>query len=423
MSQGSGRLVACRALPPTPGCALRASTSHGLRAGQGFASIGEARASARCRAGTGLRRVQVGRRSTGAGCGRGRRRCGDRVARDRAQLVASRHPASRPAASLRPILAITGPRELARATKRHRDLEIDDEVYRRARVIAEGELSGGRSLSRDELFAAWQLAGIATAAQRGYHLIWRLALEAVVCAGPVEGRGQRFVLCDEWIPAAASDPARDETLAALLTAYLDGHGPATVRDFAWWSGLTLGDARTAHAAAGDAVVAFDDERLVIAGAETTTPGRSVRLALAPFDEYFLGYADRRRCAIPVRPARRPRLERRLPADPRRERPGRGRVEGEAGRRRGIRRARPVRTADRRRRVRERAPRSGRDSGASRSTRPPSSRLSGTPAMGGPGARDRPSNTLAHGTDGPGHAGPSVLDGAVITAAARPAARG
>lgn len=267
-------------------------TSHGLRGRGGFASISEAvrRLGAVQAQDFVASKWVVGARVPGA------------VEADVDAAIASREIVRSsllrgtlhlvPAASLRPILALTGPRDLARSAKRHRDLEIDDEVYRRARVIAEDKLSGGRSLSRDELFAEWQLAGIATAAQRGYHLIWRLALEAVVCAGPVEGRGQRFVLCDEWIPGAENNPARDETLAALLTAYLDGHGPATVRDFAWWSGLTLGDARTAHAAAGGAVVAFDDDRLVTTEADATTPGRSGRLALAPFDEYFLGYADR-----------------------------------------------------------------------------------------------------------------------------------
>ncbi|WP_232497186.1 winged helix DNA-binding domain-containing protein [Agromyces humatus] len=267
-------------------------TSHGLRGGRGFASVSEAvrRLGAVQAQDFVASRWVVGARVPGA------------VEADVDAAVASREIVRSwplrgtlhlvPAASLRPILAVTGPRELARAAKRHRDLEIDDEVYRQARLIAERELGGGRSLSRDELFGAWQRAGIATAAQRGYHLIWRLALEAVVCPGPVEGRGQRFVLLDEWIPAAASDPTRDETLAALMTGYLDGHGPATLRDFAWWSGLTLGDARTAHAAARAAVDAFDDERLVVSGADAPTPGRSAALALAPFDEYFLGYADR-----------------------------------------------------------------------------------------------------------------------------------
>jgi Winged helix DNA-binding domain len=267
-------------------------TSHGLRGGRGFASISEAvrRLGAVQAQDFVASKWVVGARVPGAieadvdAAIESRDIVRSSLLRGTLHLV--------PAASLRPILSVTGPRELARSAKRHRDLEIDDEVYRRARAIAEGELSGGRSLSRDELFAEWQSAGIATAAQRGYHLIWRLALEAVVCAGPVEGRGQRFVLCDEWVPAEPSPPNRDETLATLLTAYLDGHGPATVRDFAWWSGLTLGDARVALAAAGDAVVAFDDDRFVIVGAAASTSARSTGLALAPFDEYFLGYADR-----------------------------------------------------------------------------------------------------------------------------------
>ena len=164
-----------------------------------------------------------------------------------------------------------------------------------ARAIAERDLVGGRSLSRDELQAAWQAAGISTAGQRGYHLIWWLAHDGVLCCGPVEGRGgQRFVLLDEWSPRVAPPKTREETLTALFVDYLRGHGPATVQDFAWWSGLTLTDARAALADAGDGVVAFDDERFVVA--EPSSGSRATRAsgrhALAAFDEYYLGYRDR-----------------------------------------------------------------------------------------------------------------------------------
>ncbi|RZS66282.1 winged helix DNA-binding protein [Agromyces ramosus] len=203
-----------------------------------------------------------------------------------------------PTETLRPILAITGPRIMQRAATRHRQLELDREVYSRARELAETALAGGASLSREELLAAWEAAGIRTTGQRGYHLIWWLAQDAVLCCGPVEGRGQRFVLLDEWAPAAGRVPDRDETLANLAVAYAAGHGPVTVRDFAWWSGLTLTDARTAFAAAGGALVAFDEERVVAADAgwaadpASTTPRTSRRFVLAAFDEYFLGYTER-----------------------------------------------------------------------------------------------------------------------------------
>lgn len=205
-----------------------------------------------------------------------------------------------PASMLRPILAITGPREQQRAVKRHAELELDAAVYRKVRTITEHELAGG-SRSRVELQEAWEAAGIVTTGQRGYHLIWWLANDAVVCWGPIEGRSQRLVLLDEWAPGPAGSAAPDDreaTLAALFLSYVRGHGPATVRDFAWWSGLTLTDARKAHAAVGDAVADFGDERLVAADSgwpadpASATPRATRALVLAAFDEYFLGYTDR-----------------------------------------------------------------------------------------------------------------------------------
>jgi hypothetical protein len=203
-----------------------------------------------------------------------------------------------PSEHLRAILAITGPREVQRSALRRQQLELDDATFRRARAIAEAELSAGRSLSRDELQTLWQASGIETTGQRGYHLIWRLAVEGVLCWGPIEARAQRLVLLDEWITPEPGGFDRDETLATLFLAYVTGHGPVTVRDFAWWSGLTLGDARAAHAAAGHAVTAFDDTRFVAADAgwpaDPASPAPRPRggLALAAFDEYFLGYGDR-----------------------------------------------------------------------------------------------------------------------------------
>src|SRR5215207_2718566 len=127
------------------------------------------------------------------------------------------------------------------------------------------------------------------------------ASEAVICWGPIEARGQRLVLLDEWAPGPAGSTARSDreaTLATLFLAYVRGHGPVTVRDFAWWSGLTLTDARVAHVAVGDAVAAFDAERYVAtdsgwpADPSAAAPRAAGKLALAAFDEYFLGYTDR-----------------------------------------------------------------------------------------------------------------------------------
>ncbi|MEF3403766.1 winged helix DNA-binding domain-containing protein [Agromyces sp. CCNWLW203] len=200
---------------------------------------------------------------------------------------------------LRPILRLTAARLMQRAAKTHRDEGLDDEVHAVARRVAVHELEGGRAATRDELQTAWAAAGIDTAGQRGYHLIWRLANEGLLCCGPVETRArQRFVLLDEWSPRRPDEPEdTDEILGRLFTGYVRGHGPVTVRDFAWWTGITLTQARIAQAAAGEAVVPFDDERFVAADAPSmpavsSSAEPSGRHVLAPFDEYFLGYGDR-----------------------------------------------------------------------------------------------------------------------------------
>jgi hypothetical protein len=115
--------------------------------------------------------------------------------------------------------------------------------------------------------------------------------------GPVVARGpgsaptreQWVVLADEWI----SDSARPaDPLAELFVRYIDGHGPAGAADFAWWAGLPLTLAREAAAAAADRLVEVDDGMYV--GQDRPRRHRSAPavVALAPFDEYYLSYADR-----------------------------------------------------------------------------------------------------------------------------------
>lgn len=201
-----------------------------------------------------------------------------------------------PARMLRSVLRITSPRVLAASRLRYEQLELGETEYRLARHAAERLLAGGGSATRDELAATWEAAGIRPEGQRAYHLIAWLARDGVLCCGPVDGRSQRFALLDEWAPAGADEPTeRDETLGEWFTAYVTGHGPATIADFAWWTGLTRTDAKRGLAAAGDRIEPFagDAERFVAAGSTDAAAARPRgALALAAFDEYFLGYADR-----------------------------------------------------------------------------------------------------------------------------------
>ena len=77
-------------------------------------------------------------------------------------------------------------------------------------------------------------------------------LDGIICSGPRRGKQFTYALLDERVPPAPA-LSRDEALAALTVRYFTSHGPATVRDFVWWSGLTVKDARSGIEMAGKAL--------------------------------------------------------------------------------------------------------------------------------------------------------------------------
>jgi len=136
-------------------------------------------------------------------------------------------------------------------------------------------------------------AGVSTSESRGLHILARLAQDGVICFGPRSGKQQTFVLLDEWV-APAMQIERETALAKLAERYFNSHGPATLHDFVWWSGLTVGEARTG--------LELVKTRLV----EDRVNGKSywapldaqsqkqsaIAHLLPPYDEYTIGYKDR-----------------------------------------------------------------------------------------------------------------------------------
>jgi hypothetical protein len=101
------------------------------------------------------------------------------------------------------------------------------------------------------------------------------------------------VLFEERVPA--SRPlARDEALAELARRYFTSHGPAQLRDFAWWAGLTVGDARAGLAMAERGLVQDTvDGRTYWLSSSTGPHSRSRAAYLLPlYDEYLIAYKDR-----------------------------------------------------------------------------------------------------------------------------------
>ncbi|MEE6295801.1 winged helix DNA-binding domain-containing protein [Georgenia wangjunii] len=207
------------------------------------------------------------------------------------------------------VLSLTTERLITGAASRRAELGLDDALIERARDLAVGALSGGRRLSREGLRTVWEAAGVAADGQRTYHLIWYLAQTGTLCWGPVDDGEQHLVLLDEWVPAPRV-LEREEALGELALRYFRGHGPATVKDFIWWTKL-----RAAEARAGVALARPRLETLSVDGTEMLMdPGTPERLAthraealgthlLPGFDEFLLGYQDRSAVLAPEFAAR------------------------------------------------------------------------------------------------------------------------
>jgi hypothetical protein len=191
-------------------------------------------------------------------------------------------------ADVRWMLALLARRVLSGRPARYRQLELDQAVFDKSRDLLVSALEGDRQLTRDALYGVLETAGIATAGQRGLHILQRLALDGLLCFGPRQGKQPTFALLEEWVPAARM-LERDEALAELAERYFTSRGPATVKDLVWWSGLTVTDARKAIELAGSRLQKEDAHWF---GLKTPAATPAPAYLLPPYDEYTIAYKDR-----------------------------------------------------------------------------------------------------------------------------------
>lgn len=192
------------------------------------------------------------------------------------------------------MLALLAPRIMARAARRHTQLELDEATFARSEALFTQALQDGRQLTRPKMMDVLQQAGISTKGQRGYHILRWAAQKGLICFGPRRGKEETFVLLDEWLPEGKT-LSPEEALAELTKRYFAGHGPATIQDFIWWSGLPAAEARAGleMVEAQLAHEALDDQTYWFVSASSSPKSASPAAYLLPsFDEYLLGYRDR-----------------------------------------------------------------------------------------------------------------------------------
>ena len=127
---------------------------------------------------------------------------------------------------------------------RHKELELSEPLHNKTRTIIERMLSGGESLTRDELATEFLKAGIRTDENRLSHILFRAEMDGIVCSGALKEKKLTYSLLEERVPQKR-ELSNEEALAELAKRYFQSRCPATIQDFIWWSNLSKSDAKRA----------------------------------------------------------------------------------------------------------------------------------------------------------------------------------
>ena len=195
---------------------------------------------------------------------------------------------------IRWLLRLTAQRVIARMAPYSRQLELDADTFRRSNAAVTRALRDGRQVTRKELGDVLKRERIRTETPRLAHLLMRAELDGIVCSGARQGKEFTYALLEECVAPARSLDG-DEALLELTRRYFSTRGPATPRDFAWWSGLTTADAKRGVQMAGSELHHEEIDGTSYWFTESAAPSANlspIAHLLPNYDEYFIGYRDR-----------------------------------------------------------------------------------------------------------------------------------
>lgn len=196
---------------------------------------------------------------------------------------------------IRWLLELTAPRVHQVNGFMYRKLELDQVLLHRSADLIAKALEGGKHLTRAELGNILVRNGIdATNGMRLGYIVHYAELEGIVCSGARRGKQHTYGLIAERAPQARR-LTRDEALVELTLRYFTSHGPATIKDFAWWSGLTIADVKMGLTLLGSQVrqAAVDGETYWFSSSMPTVSELPSQGYLLPvYDEYTVAYKNR-----------------------------------------------------------------------------------------------------------------------------------
>lgn len=205
--------------------------------------------------------------------------------------------------------ALLAPTFISKGKGRRAQLGLDDATAAKGLKAIRAILAQESPLNRTQIVERLAAYGVVLdrKTQSPIHLIGLAALEGILLLGPDQPNGDTtYVPVETWLRNLPPF-SKNQALEQLARRYLNGYAPATVKDFAAWSGLALTDAKKAwHGLQTELVeVQVEGKPLWLPEAALIPEERESSVRLLPaFDAYLLGYADR---DLVVSPAHQPEV--------------------------------------------------------------------------------------------------------------------
>ncbi|HKO81176.1 MAG TPA: winged helix DNA-binding domain-containing protein, partial [Chitinophagaceae bacterium] len=176
----------------------------------------------------------------------------------------------------------------------YRQEGLDNKTFKRSNRIIEKTLEGGKQLTRVELQAALKQKKVIASGVSLSCLMMKAELEGIICSGARKGKQFTYALLEERV-APAKPLTKKEALAELATRYFTSRGPATVKDFATWSGLSVTDAKEGAAMLSSKFIQEKIKEQVYIFIPASFDGKAKiqsSFLMPDYDEYGMGYKDR-----------------------------------------------------------------------------------------------------------------------------------
>ena len=192
------------------------------------------------------------------------------------------------------LLNLTAPRVHQSNAYMYRKLELDNKVFNRCNGIITRSLQGGNHLTRDEINKEFEKKNVIAKGHRLSYIMMNAELEGILCSGARQGNQFTYALLDERV-AVKKMLKKEEALAELTSRYFKSRGPATIRDFTTWSGLTIADCKKGIEMIKSLLEneTIEQKQYFFIPKVSSPDKQADRIYLLPiYDEFVMGYKDR-----------------------------------------------------------------------------------------------------------------------------------